>query len=127
MKVNQETLSPDDDKGSEGCTVVDMSATRIPTVEEVKGILAAASRLNLVQHRNELIAPWSPGGDPDFTKAAEAIVAQLVDGPIIADAERTLDRLDVEEDDQERAILIDHMIELADRNPTAAALWRQYR
>jgi hypothetical protein len=107
--------------------VVDMSATDTPTVEEVKGILAAASRLNLVQHRSELIAPWSPGGDPDFTKAAEAIVAQLVDGPIIADAERTLDRLDAEEDDNERAILIDHMIELADRNPTAAALWRQYR
>jgi hypothetical protein len=43
------------------------------------------------------------------------------------DAERTLDRLDVEEDDNERAILIDHMIELSDRNPQVAEMWRQYR
>jgi hypothetical protein len=45
----------------------------------------------------------------------------------IAEAERTLDRLDIEDDDNERAILIDHMLELSDLYPEVAEMWRQYR
>lgn len=38
-----------------------------------------------------------------------------------------LDQLDVEEDDRRRADLIDEAIDLADRDPHAAAEWRAYR
>lgn len=43
------------------------------------------------------------------------------------DAERTLDKLDVENDDNARAILIDHMIELSDLNVDVAEMWKEYR
>jgi hypothetical protein len=52
---------------------------------------------------------------------------KVVNEAAIADAERTLGRLDTEEDDNERAILIDHMIELSDLYPEVHEMWKQYR
>lgn len=46
---------------------------------------------------------------------------------MVASMERTLDKLDVEEDDKERALLIDHAISLADLDQACADLWREYR
>lgn len=43
------------------------------------------------------------------------------------DMMRTLDKLDVEEDDRERAILIDHAIALSDLDAEAAEMWKAYR
>lgn len=45
----------------------------------------------------------------------------------VEDAERTLDKLDVEEDLNERALLVDHMIGLADLNDEVAKMWQEYR
>ena len=45
----------------------------------------------------------------------------------VRDMERTLDLLDYEDDDNTRALLIDHAIELSDLNPECAVMWAQYR
>lgn len=47
------------------------------TVSQVKAVLEAASRLNLVHFASELIPVWPRGEGPDFTQASAAIVVQL--------------------------------------------------
>jgi hypothetical protein len=47
------------------------------TVEQVYAVLKAASRLNLVHFATGLIGPWQGEDGPDFTQAAEAVLAQM--------------------------------------------------
>jgi hypothetical protein len=63
----------------------------------------------------------------DCNKDCSVEYQAVKDYQAVAQAERLLDRLDTEDDDYERAILIDDMIELADLYPQVAEMWRQYR
>lgn len=99
-----------------------------PTIHVTQGYGASGYDEPVYYARHAVETCRSVSGDEDLCNICmqrELLLARY--DRQVKDAERTLNKLDTEDDDTQRALLIDHVISLADINAAVAHMWKEYR